>query len=208
MNLRVLALSAALFVVAGLSVPVVRADPASEASVFIETLAEDTVRALTVGEVPRSERISRFRVLFNDHFAVEAMAKWVLGRHWRRADAPERAEYLRLFVDYIVASFVDRFAEYAGEKLHITKAIADDGISATVFSEIRLPGGSKTPARVNWRLDGVVGDFKIVDVVVEGVSMSTTMRSDFGSIIRREGGKLAGLLAVLRKKTETLRTAN
>jgi len=199
------ALFAIVFLVVGLSATWVRADPAEEATVFIETLAEDAVRALTVGTVPRAERIARFRVLFNDHFAVEAIGKWVLGRHWRRTEPQQREQYIELFEDYVVASFVDRFAAYTGEKLHVTKAITENGVSTAVYSEIRLSGGGATPVRVNWRIDGVVGDFKIVDLVVEGVSMSTTLRSDFGSIIRREGGKVAGLLAVLRKKTETLR---
>ncbi|MCG8510728.1 MAG: ABC transporter substrate-binding protein, partial [Rhodospirillales bacterium] len=153
----------------------------------------------------RSERIDRFRVLFNDHFAVKTIGQWVLGRYWRRAKPAEQEEYLVLFEDYIVASYVDRFAEYAGEKLQVTEATVDADGSAVVFSEILLPGSGKTPVRVNWIVDGIEDDFKIVDMVVEGVSMSTTLRSDFGSILRRESGKVAGLLDVLREKTASLK---
>ncbi len=45
---------------------------------------------------------------------------------------------------------------------------------------------------------------KILDVIVEGASMSQTLRSDFGSIIRQKGGKVSGLLDVLRVKTAAL----
>ena len=199
------ALFAVLFLIAGLPAGTAQADQSTEARVFIEALAGDAIKALTVNDVGRGERIERFRTLFNDHFAVDTIGKWVLGRYWRRAKPKERDEYLILFEDYIVASYVERFAEYTGQKLLVTKAIAEDGTSATVYSEIHLPGGGNLPVRVNWRVDGVVGDFKIVDLVVEGVSMSTTLRSDFGSITRRDGGKVAGLLSVLRKKTASLK---
>ena len=46
---------------------------------------------------------------------------------------------------------------------------------------------------------------RILDVVVEGASMSQTLRSDFGSIIRQRGGKVSGLLEELRVKTASLK---
>lgn len=174
---------------------------------FITSLADRAIQALTTADIPRAERIRRFRTLFNDHFAVEDIGKWVLGRYWTRATPAEQKEYLRLFEDYIVASYVDRFATYTGERLRITRALAEEGERATVFSEIALPGGGKTPVRVDWRVEGDAGRLKITDLVVEGVSMSTTLRSEFGSIMRRDGGKLDGLFVVLREKTAAIKAA-
>ncbi|WP_316980191.1 MlaC/ttg2D family ABC transporter substrate-binding protein [Shumkonia mesophila] len=174
---------------------------------FIASLADRAIQALTTADIPRAERIRRFRTLFNDHFAVEDIGKWVLGRYWSRATPAEQTEYLRLFEDYIVASYVDRFATYTGERLRITRALAEEGERATVFSEIVLPGGGKTPVRIDWRVESGAGQPKITDLVVEGVSMSTTLRSEFGSIMRRDGGKLDGLFAVLREKTAAIKAA-
>jgi len=172
---------------------------------FIASLADRAIQALTTADIPRAERIRRFRTLFNDHFAVEDIGKWVLGRYWSRATPAEQKEYLRLFEDYIVAAYVDRFATYTGEQLRITQALAEEGERTTVFSEIALPGGGKTPVRVDWRVEGEGTGLKITDLVVEGVSMSTTLRSEFGSIMRRDGGKLDGLFAVLREKTAAIK---
>ncbi|MDP6787603.1 MAG: ABC transporter substrate-binding protein [Rhodospirillales bacterium] len=181
------------------------ADPLeARAETFIASLADKAVQALTVEGAERAERVSRFRRLFNDHFAVHGIAKWVLGRYWRRASPDERGEYLILFEDMIVVSYVDRFASYTGEALAITKTVALNDESAMIYSEIVRPTGGP-PVRVDWRVATEDGGLRIVDVVVEGTSMSTTLRSDFGSIIRREGGKVAGLLKVLRDKTKSLR---
>ena len=179
-------------------------DAETRASNFIDALSANAIEALTVAEVPRTERIARFRTLFNDHFAVEAIGKWILGRHWRQATVDEREKYLALFEDLIVVSYVDRFAEYTGEHLNVTRTVVVDSTNVTVYSEIMRPTGGP-PVRVDWRVGSLDQTLKIVDVVVEGTSMSATLRSDFGSIIRRNGGGVAGLIAEMREKTQSLR---
>ncbi|MBM3580943.1 MAG: ABC transporter substrate-binding protein, partial [Alphaproteobacteria bacterium] len=89
------------------------------ARTFVESLAKQAVDSLADPKIARSERINRFRRMFNDSFAVEAIGRWILGRHWRTATEAERAEYLGLFEDLMVVSYVDRFAEYAGEALKV-----------------------------------------------------------------------------------------
>lgn len=191
-------------VIAAFFIFVAPAQAADSAQAFIESMAGRAVAALTTPDVPRDERIKRFRVLFNDHFAVKGIAKWVLGRYWGKATDAEQAEYVTLFEDYIVASYVDRFAEYAGQSLIVVK-VADDGDGIhIVFSEIRLPDTGSTPVRVNWRVERTGDNFLVTDVQVEGVSMGSTLRSDFGSIVRGNGGKISALLDVMRGKTKEL----
>jgi phospholipid transport system substrate-binding protein len=110
------------------------------ANKFIRSLAGQAIGSLTDRSAPREIRIERFRELFNDRFAVHAIGKFVLGRHWRRATESEKKEYLGLFEDLMVVSYVDRFARYAGEALEIIKTRADNETTATVFSRIARPG--------------------------------------------------------------------
>jgi len=60
--------------------------------------------------------------------------------------------------------------------------------------------GAQQPIRVDWRITFPDGRYKIIDIVVEGVSMVQTQRSEFSSVIRRSGGKVEGLLTALREK--------
>jgi len=172
---------------------------------FIRSLADEAIEALTKPDTPREARINNFRKLFNAHFAVRSIGRFVLGRHWRKATKEEKKEYLTLFEDLMVVSYVDRFQRYAGENLNITKARAEKGTTVTVFTEIARPAAR--PVQVLWRVGSKGDTTKILDVVVEGASMSQTLRSDFGSIIRQKEGKLAGLLEVLREKTVSLKAA-
>lgn len=176
----------------------------ADAAAFIETLTDLAIEQLTSRELTGRQRRERFRKLFKEHFAVAAIGKWVLGRHWRKATEAERKDYMALFEDLIVATYVNRFADYSGEKLKIKKVLSKDARTATVFSELANPE-SDIPARVNWRVGLVEGRFLVLDVTAEGISMRSTLRSDFASIIRQSGGKVAGLLEALRDKTASLR---
>ncbi len=175
--------------------------PSPEAGDFIMALADKAIAGLTDFNVPLPERTTRFRVLLNEGFDVQHIGRFVLGRFWRSASEEERAEYLRLFEDFIVHSYATRFREYAGENLKVvgTRAAADG--EAYVLSDLLRPSGP--PVRVEWRLRRDNSGFKIVDVLVESVSMSITQRDDFSATIQRAGGRVEGLLTVLRDKVRT-----
>ena len=66
-----------------------------------------------------------------------------------------------------------------------------------VTSYIVPDAGSKV--QVDWRVRNKNGSYQIIDVIIEGVSMTMTQRSDFSSVIQRGGGDFEVLLAHLRK---------
>lgn len=69
-----------------------------------------------------------------------------------------------------------------------------------------MPRPQGEPIQVEWRLRREAGGWKIIDVVVEGISMAVTHRSEFSSVIGRHGGRIGGLLDVLRDKTALAET--
>ena len=191
-------------VVVCVGIPAKAESPEEGSRQFIQGMAEQAVQSLTAQDIPRSERVKRFRVLFNEKFAVKSIGKFVLGRHWRNTSAEQKVEYLALFEDLMVISYVDRFGRYAGESLDLKKTRPENNTTITVFSEIKRPGAAK-PISVHWRVgtDGTI--YKVLDVVVEGTSMSSTLRSDFGSIVRQNKGEVSGLIEELKKKTASLK---
>ncbi len=202
---RIFAVGFSLLVLLSVAPARASAELENGAKSFIESLAKQAVDSLADPKVARPERINRFRRMFNDSFAVEAIGRWILGRHWRTATEAERSEYLGLFEDLMVVSYVDRFAEYAGEALKVNRSITENENTVTIFSEIVRPSGGQ-PVRVDWRVGrNKEAAYKIVDVVVEGTSMSNTMRADFTSVINQKGGQMSGLIEVLRAKTVALK---
>ena len=181
------------------AVPGHAAGTQDEARRLIESLADKAIAALTVKTVPREERAKRFRVLLHEHFAVKTIGRWVMGRYWRKATDGERMEFLDLFENLLVSIYVDRFANYAGVTLTITKTATKGDADIIVYSKILRPDGSPL-VRVDWRVRKRKGGHKIIDVMVEGVSLGQTQRSEVASVIRKNGGKIQSLLDEMRKK--------
>jgi phospholipid transport system substrate-binding protein len=173
------------------------------AQALVEAFAREGVVLLEDRSAPLAGRAERFRGLLDKYFATDAIARWVLGRHWSQFDPQQQREYRQLFEDLVVYGYVKRFGEYTGERLRITRALADTDTQATVFSEIERPAGGQ-PIRVDWRVGGREGAYRITDVIVENVSLSQTWRSDFSSVFQQGGGP-AALLRTLRERTEQLK---
>lgn len=165
---------------------------------FIERLGVYAIEALTEPDLSVSEREHRFRAIFDRSFDLPVIGRFVLGRYWRTASEAEREEFLRLFEAFLVKSYAARFADYAGEQLQVQGVRQEQGY-AIVRSTVIRPGAENV--QVDWRLRGRDGAFKVVDIVVEGISMVVTQRADFGSVIQSSGGEFSGLIELLRRKT-------
>jgi phospholipid transport system substrate-binding protein len=197
----VLTLTAALAFSGGAVTMVAAADAAQTAVAFISSLSEQAIQALTQPNIAKDERERRARALLRDNFAIPAIGQWVLGRYWRTATPEERDEYLKLFEDLIITTYVDRFSRYAGESLEVVGAKAIEGGSDELV-ETRIVRAGGSPVQVGWRVRDEGGRWKIVDVFVEGVSMGQTQRSEFASVIQNKGGTVAALLDEMRKRVK------
>ena len=177
--------------------PAGAADANPAASAFMQSLASRAIKEVTDTTVPLSVREARFRVLLDEHFDMDAIAKFTLGRYWRTATEEQRAQFRKLFEDFIVQSYSPRFAEYHGQGVVVTGSTTDDRGIIVVHAKIAM--SSSDDAHVDWHLRPAGSSFAIVDIVVEGVSLAVTQRSEFASVIQNRGG-VAGLLDALRAK--------
>jgi phospholipid transport system substrate-binding protein len=144
-------------------------------------------------------RLARFRELFHSDFDSSGLARFVLGRYWRNASAEEQREFVQLFGDYVVFVYTARLSNFGGESLKV-RGSRSDGDGVIVSTEVITPGAA-TPLHIDWRLVTDNGAYKINDLIVEGVSMAVTQRSEFASVVQRNGGQVRGLIAMMREKT-------
>jgi len=169
-----------------------------EATQFLQVFGEKAVSVLGNRNMTEAERIEALREIISSGFEMDTIGRFVLGKHVRKATQDELAEYNRLFQNFVVLSYSRRFSDYSGETLKVGAARAQDekGLVA-VSSEIhRAVGG---PIRVDWRLRKKDATWRVIDVIVEGVSLAQTQRSEFDSVVRQSGGEIEGLLQKLRE---------
>jgi len=172
-----------------------------DAKRFIGGLSDEAIGSLTGTSVTQAERETRFRKLLKAHFDMPGISKFVLGRYWKLASGPQQSEFQKLFETLLVQSYAKTFAQYGGEKFQVTKSWADGDGSVVVNSHVDRPNGDII--HLDWRVADQTDAMRIIDLVVEGVSLRATHRSDFASAIQSNGGTVAGLLDVLRQKVKS-----
>ncbi len=190
-------LSAILVSLAGTGGAAFAAAQTGEASEFIRRLGNRALASLAVPGISLEEREARLRGILREAFDMPFIGLFVLGRFWRQASAEQRISYLGLFTEYVLRIYSARLGGYAGESLTVISerpAGAKDIIVRT-----RIDGPSAAPIEADWRVRVSENRLRIVDVMVGGVSMVVTQRSEFAAVIQRNG--LDGLLAVLRERT-------
>ncbi len=163
---------------------------------FILALGSRTLDLLKKTDLTQAEREGEFREIFLIGFDVGHISRFALGRYWRAATKAQRVEYRDLFERFIVKSYSARLGSFAGETFNYTDTLVRSRGDSLVRTVIRREG--QPPIRVDWRIRNRAGNYKIVDVVVEGVSMVISHRSEFASVIQNNGGRVQNLIDALR----------
>ena len=175
------------------------------ASKFVQDLGNRAVQlfsSYTPAEAAKNE--AEFRQIFREGFDFQLIGRFVLGRFWHTATPQQQEEYRKLFEAWVLDTYTRRIGAYRGETFKITGAETIQDNDALVETEIVR--NDAPPIKAGWRVRNVDGQMKIIDVMVEGVSMALTQREEFASVIQNKG--LDGLLAELKSRLDKLKQAS
>ncbi|MEX2617644.1 MAG: ABC transporter substrate-binding protein [Alphaproteobacteria bacterium] len=185
-------LFAAVAVGAGLLAGAASADE----SAFIQTLANRAIEVLADRSVTLEQREERFRSLLQDGFAMRKIGRFVVGRYWKDMTPDQQAEYQKLFAAWVLNTYSARLGGYSGQKF-VIDGTAEAG-QQDRYVRTRIVQPDAPPLRCDWRVRKFDGDYRVIDVVVEGISMLSTQRSEFAAVLRQHGAD--GLIEALQTR--------
>jgi phospholipid transport system substrate-binding protein len=168
---------------------------------FVETLTANALAALKRGDVPSTERQMAFERLVNDGFDLSAISGYVLGQHWKKASESEQSAFRDAFSDYLVLTYAQRVGSAPDARIRVVGS-APAGQFWRVGSAVQDQDGRDH--RIDWLVRQAGQDWRVVDVLVDGISMATTYRDQFAAVIRINGGNIAALTAKLQEKNRAL----
>jgi len=213
---NIIAASTALVVALAISLALVRAAgaaPATNPAEFVRDFGDRVIATATDDSLSPGQQQAVLARLLSEGIDARRIGRFVLGKYGRRATDAQRAEFDRLFAASIVATYSRHLGSYAGETLEVRGAQmrGDPGArGAIVSSRIIRPSGPTVS--VEWRLRDDAGTWRIVDVVIEGISMALTQRAEYTAVIRASSDGVEGLLTRLRmqvpaRNDDTVRVA-
>jgi phospholipid transport system substrate-binding protein len=172
---------------------------AGEATEAMRSTINEVIRILSDEDLKRpemdGERRRQLEQVIEARFSYEEMAKRTLGKDWKNLSDDERREFVELFKRLLTTSYADKVEGYSGEQVVYLAERRKDR-----YAEVQTKVVSgKVEIPLDYRLIYKSEDWRVYDVVVEGVSLVKNYRGQFAKVIR--SSSFEDLLEKLRKKT-------
>lgn len=166
----------------------------------VKSSIDQVVRVLEDKELKKPERaVERRRQLeqiIGDRFSYEEMSKRSLGTQWNKLNETQRQEFVELFQQLLAKSYTGKIEGYSGERIQYLNE-RDEGDYAEVRTKL-LSRKGEIP--VDYRLLNKFGEWRVYDIVVDGISLASNYRGQFTKIIR--SASYEDLVEKLRSKSE------
>jgi len=170
------------------------------ASVVVEQTTSRVIAVLVDKSLSTEDKRKRVEDVVLQSVDFETLSKLVLARNWSRFTEPQRGEFMDLFKNHLSMTYGRNVESYKNEKVQVAGSRPESGGDVTVKSKIVRDGGGANDILVDYRLRQRDGQWKIIDVVIEGVSLVSNFRSQFQDVVASGGPER--LLALLREKNE------
>ncbi len=196
--IRVRLAAIAVLVVGCLGATGIRAATPSEAGAHavIEKTVEEVLDVLADKSVSTEKRLQSIEKIVYGRFDLHAMSRLVLARNWKRFSKEQQVEYVSEFKTYLSNNYGNRIERYDQEEVEILSA--RDEPRGDVIVQTKITGGQFTGALVDYRLRKTAGEWRVIDVVIEGISMVSNFRDQFKAVVSSGGPEL--LLKKLKEK--------
>lgn len=184
MNMNLLCLRAVILAVAFFLIlpPGVKADTPSQ---VVERLHDELLQVMKDAEVlgytGRYEKLAKVIPAIYD---FPFISKTVVGRYWRTFSDEEKKKFLDLFTRLSVATYANRFDGYSGESFSVISANESRRGRIVVESVLVQPSGEKI--EFSYILHKKNHMWKIINVVVEGVSDLSLKRADYTAFLKKK----------------------
>jgi phospholipid transport system substrate-binding protein len=180
--------------VMALSTRIAHAQTPDAAASLVTRVMADVMGVINSG---RSETamFREFERIFRDYADVPIIAQSVVGPPWRSASAADRSAFITAFQGYMARKYGRQFRDFIGGEIVITGARQVRSF-IEVVSTARVPGTA--PYEVRWLVSDGSGRTRFFNIVIEGVNLMVTERSEIGAMPDARGGDLGRLAADLR----------
>jgi len=190
-----------LFISLMWSVVALAANPAID---FVDHLADEILHNVVTADKSAEEKEKLFHDAFTAAVDLKGVGQFVLGTAWKKASDEEKQKFLDAFTDLTVKTWAGRFDMYTGQEIVFQGTRNAERGQIYVDSVIQ----DKQPVEVIWRLRPSKETYKIVDIIVEGVSMASTYRNDYRAFLQQNDNSVLALAQELAKKASEFQVKN
>jgi phospholipid transport system substrate-binding protein len=169
---------------------------------FVQDVADRAIMISSDEQMTVEKRNAEFGKILDDSFDLKTISHFVIGRAWNAATPSQQEEYMDLFKKLAIRNYGNRLVLSTGEEFQIVGTRPETDMDTIVLSQILHSDGSQ-PASMDWRVRQKNGKMNVIDIIIEGVSLSVTQRQEYAAIIQSNGGQIDSLLEKMRDQLKT-----
>lgn len=178
---------------------------AAKAEAFVKKVTDEGITDIINANISQKEKDARFEKLFNNALDLKFIGQFVLGRYWKTATAEQKKNFIDAYRELNIKTWSQRFDEFKGKAFEF-KGTTPSNSSNQIFVNSIVPMDQGEPAKVVWRVKQTGDTFKIVDIIIENVSLAITARNEYTAYIKSAPGGVNDLIQDLRNKTKNNQT--
>lgn len=172
---------------------------AAAAEKFVEKVTTEGIEDIINANVSQEVKDKRFSKLFNEALDLDFIGQFVLGRYWKTATPQQRKDFIAVYRELNVKTWSQRFDEFKGKDF-VFSGTTPSNSANQVFVNSTVPMDQGEPAKVVWRVKQNGSNFKIVDIIIENVSLAITARNEYSSFVKNNPGGVDALIKDLQQK--------
>ena len=171
----------------------------AKAEAFVKKVTTEGIEEIINANVSQQVKDQRFAKLFNEALDLDFIGQFVLGRNWRTSTPEQRSAFIKVYRELNVKTWSQRFDDFKGKNF-IFSGTTPSNSKNQIFVNSSVPMEQGEPAKVVWRVKQSGNNYKIVDIIIENVSLAITARNEYSSFIKNNPGGVDALIKDLQKK--------
>jgi phospholipid transport system substrate-binding protein len=162
---------------------------------LIDQVVSD-INAVIASGRPLSQMISDFERIFSRYADVSIIARSTLGADANRASAAQLRAYTEAFRGYVARKYGKRFNEFIGGRIEVR-----DVRQVKSWHEVRSMAylRGEAPFEVNFLVSDRSGEDKFFDMIIEGISLRLSERTEIGAMLDRRNGDINALIEDIKR---------
>jgi len=163
---------------------------------FVEQTSNEVLGILRDKALSQDAKIAKLEIMLDRRSDFETISKLVLAVHYKQFSDAQKKDFENLLHRYLTTTYGHQIDNYANETVSVVGGRPEARGDYTVQTRIKRSTGADLA--VEYRLRKVGEDWRLIDVIGEGISLVSNLRSQFGEILNAGGPDR--LLTVLREK--------
>ena len=165
-----------------------------DARALIDKAVADVNSIIASGK-SESAMFADFEQIFVKYADVPVIARSALGPAAKQASKAQMSAFTKAFQGYISRKYGRRFREFIGGRIEVTDARAVKSYYE-VISVAHLKG--QAPFDVRWHVSDKSGKNLFFNIIIEGVNMLASERTEVGAMLDKRKGNIDALITDLK----------